>query len=296
MLSAGAILFLAVIQGATELFPVSSLGHAVVLPALLHLGFTYSDKDLVPVLTLLHLGTAGALLVLYREQWWRIIRGFVRAAIRGTIETSDERLAMMLVVGTIPTGIVGFFFVNQLTKLFGDPRAASAFLIVNAGILGGAEVFRRRDERRRPLREPGPEAAVVARHAEDDPGYAGVERLTIRTAVIVGACQIAALFPGISRSGVTMAAGLVAGLRHEEAARFAFLLATPIILSAGLLEVPNLSGSSSTLAIGAGAAVLAGVVSYVSARFLLRYLRFGRFDPFAYYCAALGAAGLVFIR
>ena len=305
MLSAGAILILAVIQGATELFPVSSLGHAVVVPALFHLGFRESDKDLVPILTLLHLGTAGALLVLYRDQWWRIIRGFVRAAIRGTIETSDERLAMMLVVGTIPTGIVGFFFVNQLSKLFGDPRAASAFLIVNAGILAGAEVFRRRDERRRNLQSPpgsttkisaNPEAAMVARHAEDDPGYIGIERLTIRTALIVGACQIAALFPGISRSGVTMAAGLVAGLRHEEAAHFAFLLATPIILSAGLLEVPNLSGNSSTLATGAGAAVLAGVVSYLSARFLLRYLRFGRLDPFAYYCAALGAAGLVFIR
>lgn len=304
MLSAGAILILAVIQGATELFPVSSLGHAVVVPALFHLGFAYADKDLVPILTLLHLGTAGALLVLYRNEWWRIIRGFVRAAIRGTIETGDERLAMMLVVGTIPTGLVGFFFVKQLTKLFGDPRAASVFLIVNAAILAGAEVFRRRDERRRRLEEPGttttvpanPEAALAPRHAEDDPGYIGVERLTIRTALIVGACQIAALFPGISRSGVTMAAGLVAGLRHEEAAKFAFLLATPIILSAGLLEVPNLSGSSSTLAIGAGAAVLAGVVSYLSARFLLRYLRFGRLDPFAYYCAALGAAGLVFIR
>ena len=303
MLTAGAILFLAVIQGATELFPVSSLGHAVVLPALFHLGFKYSDKDLVPILTLLHLGTAGALLVLYRHEWWRIIRGFVRAAIRGTIETGDERLAMMLVVGTIPTGIVGFFFVNQLTKLFGDPRAASAFLIVNAGILAGAELFRRRDERRRGVKPTPPiktsvpgELEAVARHKEDDPGYIGIDRLNLRTALIVGACQIGALFPGISRSGITMAAGLVAGLRHEEAAHFAFLLATPIILSAGLLEVPNLSGSSSTLAIGAGAAVLAGVVSYLSARFLLRYLRFGRLDPFAYYCAALGAAGLVFIR
>lgn len=299
MLGAGAILFLAALQGATELFPVSSLGHAVVVPALFHLGFKQSDPDLVPVLTLLHLGTAGALLILYRAEWWRIIRGFVTAALRGTIESSDERLAMMLVVGTIPTGVVGFFFVKPLTNLFGDPRASSAFLIVNAAILAGAEVFRRRDERRRRATVAGDSAVQglsPARHVAGDPGYTGVERLTLRTAVIVGACQIAALFPGISRSGVTMAAGLVAGLRHEEAARFAFLLATPIILAAGLLEVPNLSGSTSTLAIGAGAAVLAGVVSYASARFLLRYLRFGRLDPFAYYCAALGTAGLVFIR
>ena len=299
MLGAGAILFLAALQGATELFPVSSLGHAVVVPALFHLGFKQSDPDLVPILTLLHLGTAGALLVLYRDEWWRIIRGFVRAAIRGTIETSDERLAMMLVVGTIPTGVVGFFFVKQLSSLFGDPRASSAFLIVNAGILAGAEYFRRRDERRRRDAQATSESTgltPVTRHVAGDPGYTGVERLSLRTAVIVGACQMAALFPGISRSGVTMAAGLVAGLRHEEAARFAFLLATPIILSAGLLEVPSLNGSGSTLAIGAAGAVLAGVVSYLSARFLLRYLRFGRLDPFAYYCAALGTAGLVFIR
>jgi undecaprenyl-diphosphatase len=299
MLSAGAILFLAALQGATELFPVSSLGHAVVVPALFHLGFRESDPDLVPILTLLHLGTAAALLILYSDEWWRIIRGFVRAAIRGTIESPDERLAMMLVVGTIPTGVVGFFFVKPLSNLFGNPRASSAFLIVNAAILAGAEVFRRRDERHRRITEPADTVAPITggtRHVAGDPGYAGVERLTLRTAVIVGACQIAALFPGISRSGVTMAAGLVAGLRHEEAAHFAFLLATPIILAAGLLEVPNLGGSSSTLAIGAGAAVLAGVVSYISARFLLRYLRVGRLDPFAYYCAALGTAGLVFIR
>lgn len=300
MLSAGLILFLAALQGATELFPVSSLGHAVVVPALFHLNVKQSDPALVPLLTLLHLGTAAALLILYRAQWWRIVHGFLRAAIRGTVETSDERLAMMLVVGTIPTGIIGFFFVKPLSKLFGDPRAASAFLIVNAAMLAGAEVFRRRDERRRLRLADAPSTAPTAiassQHTEGDPGYVGIERITLRTALIVGACQIAALFPGISRSGITMAAGLVAGLRHEEAARFAFLLATPIILAAGLLEVPNLGSDAPTLGIGVAAAVLAGVVSYVSARFLLRYLRFGRLDPFAYYCAALGAAGLVFIR
>lgn len=300
MLSTGLILFLAALQGATELFPVSSLGHAVVIPALFHLNVNQSDPALVPLLTLLHLGTAAALLILYRQQWWRIIRGFVRAAIRGTVENADEHLAMMLVVGTIPTGIIGFFFVKQLSSLFGDPRAAAAFLIVNAAILAGAEVFRRRDERRRrgETAAPGatPDVTPGGQHAEGDPGYLGIERLTLRTALLVGACQIAALFPGISRSGVTMAAGLVAGLRHEEAARFAFLLATPIILAAGLLEVPSLGSDAPTLGIGIAAAVIAGVVSYLSARFLLRYLRFGRLDPFAYYCAALGAAGLIFIR
>ena len=291
MLGAGLILFLAVLQGATELFPVSSLGHAVVIPPLFHINFTESDPAFVPVLTLLHLGTAGALIVLYRNEWWRIVRGFVRAAVRGTIETPDERLAMMLVVGTIPTGLVGFFALKPLTSLFGNPRASAAFLIVNGGILAGAELFRRRDERRR---RATPSTGV--RHELGDPGYEGVEHLNLRTALIVGACQIAALLPGISRSGVTMAAGLVAGLRHQEAAHFAFLLATPIILAAGLLEVPSLGSDAPTLGVGIGAAVLSGVVAYVSARFLLRYLRIGRLDPFAYYCAALGVAGLVLIR
>ena len=291
MLGAGLILFLAVLQGATELFPVSSLGHAVVIPPLFHINFRESDPAFVPVLTLLHLGTATALIVLYRWDWWRIVRGFVRAAIRGTVETPDERLAMMLVVGTIPTGLVGFFALKPLTSLFGNPRASSAFLIVNAGILAGAEVFRRRDERRR--RAAG---AATVRHAEDDPAYAGVEHLNLRTALFVGACQIAALLPGISRSGVTMAGGLVAGLRHQEAARFSFLLATPIILAAGLLEVPTLGPDAPTLGLGVGAAALSGVVAYLSARFLLRYLRIGRLDPFAYYCAALGVAGLVLIH
>ena len=290
MLGTGLILFLAALQGATELFPVSSLGHAVVIPPLFHVGFRESDPAFVPVLTMLHLGTATALILLYRGQWWRIVCGFVRAAYRGRIETPDERLAMLLVVGTIPTGLVGFFFVRQLTDLFGNPRASAAFLIVNGAILAGAEVFRRRAERRRRA------AAAPARHESGDPEYSGVEGLTLRAALVVGACQIGALFPGISRSGVTMAAGLLAGLRHQEAARFAFLLATPIILAAGLLEVPNLGSDAPTAGVAVAAAVLSGAVAYVSARFLLRYLRFGRLDPFAWYCAAVGAAGLVLIR
>ena len=130
----------------------------------------------------------------------------------------------------------------------------------------------------------------------DDPAYEQIEGLSLRTTVIVGFFQAGALIPGISRSGITMAAGLVAGLRHEEAARFSFLLATPIILAAGLFELPDLGSDAPTLLVAIGAAALAGVVAYASARFLLRYLRSGRLDPFAYYCAALGVAGLIFIH
>ena len=291
MLSAGVVFFLAALQGLTELFPVSSLGHAVVVPPLVGLNFRETDPAFVPVLTLLHLGTAGALLVLYRRDWARIIAGFFRAAVHGRIDDPDQRMAIMLVVGTVPTGVIGLLLQNPLKSLFGDPRAASAFLIVNGGILFAAEMFRRRDERRREAAS----AAVLA-HEVGDPQYARIEGLSLRTALFVGAFQAGALLPGISRSGITMAAGLVAGLRHEEAARFSFLLATPIILAAGLLEVPSLGTDGPTALVAIGAAVVSGLVAYASARFLLRYLRLGRLDPFAYYCAALGVAGLVLIH
>jgi undecaprenyl-diphosphatase len=291
VLSAGLILFLAALQGVTELFPVSSLGHAVVVPPLIGLNFRETDPAFVPVLTVLHLGTAGALLFLYRRDWARIIAGFFRAAVRGRIDDPDQRLAIMLVVGSVPAGIIGLLLQDPLKSLFGDPRLASALLILNGGILFAAEMFRRRDERRRAAA-----SAPVLAHEEGDPEFARIEGLSLRTTVIVGIFQAGALLPGISRSGITMAAGLVAGLRHEEAARFSFLLATPIILAAGLLELPTLSSDAPTAIVAIGAAIVAGVVAYASARFLLRYLRLGRLDPFAYYCAALGAAGLVFIH
>jgi undecaprenyl-diphosphatase len=291
MLSAGLIFFLAALQGVTELFPVSSLGHAVVVPPLIGLNFQESSPAFVPVLAVLHLGTAGALLFLYRRDWVRIVAGFFRAAAKGRIDGPDQRLAIMLIVGSVPAGIIGFLLQDPLKSLFANPRLAAVFLIVNGGILFAAEMFRRRDERRRAVGD-----APVLGHEEDDPAYEQIEGLSLRTSVFVGIFQAGALIPGISRSGITMAAGLVAGLRHEEAARFSFLLATPIILAAGLFELPDLGSDAPTLLVAIAAAAIAGVVAYLSARFLLRYLRSGRLDPFAYYCAALGVAGLVFIH
>jgi undecaprenyl-diphosphatase len=280
----GLIIFLAALQGATELFPVSSLGHAVVVPALFNLGVDPAAPSFVPFLALLHIGTGVALVVLYREQWVGIVRGFVVASVRGRIETPDERLAMLLLVGTIPAGLVGVVLESPLKNLFAQPRIAAAFLVANGAILAGAELLRRRSER------------ASSTPTERESRFGTVEQMTFLRAGLVGAFQVLALLPGISRSGVTMAGGLVAGLRHTEAVRFAFLLATPIILAAGVLEVPQLPGSGAPIGMYVVGAVVAGVIAYASARFLVRYFQVGRLDPFAGYCAVLGVSALIILR
>jgi undecaprenyl-diphosphatase len=282
-------LFIGLLQGATELFPVSSLGHAVIVPSLLHWGFNQSSPTFLPFLVLLHLGTATALLILYRDEWVRIIAGFFRAALRGRIEGPDERMAMLLAVGTIPGGAVGELFIKPLTANFGRPVLAAAMLIVNGGILLGAELLRRRSERSNASRE------------EQENDFKEADQISFKAALIVGFAQIAALVPGISRSGVTMAGGLVAGLRHQEAAKFSFLLATPIIAAAGVLEVPQLfqqkeALGAGTLGVYVAAAVLAGIAAYASARFLIRYFESGRLDPYGWYCVAAGAISLILLR
>jgi undecaprenyl-diphosphatase len=280
--------FLGLLQGATELFPVSSLGHAVVIPTLLHWSYKQSDPTFLPFLVLLHLGTAGALLILYWHDWVRIVRGFFTAAVRGRIESADERLAMLLVVGTVPTGLVGVFFQKQLQGLFASPRVAASFLIVNGALLLGFELLRRRAERRARLESKD--------RAEQEESFADVNQLSYRAAALVGLCQVLALFPGISRSGVTMGGGLLAGLRHQEAARFSFLLATPIIAAAGVLEVPELLHPGVPIASYLVGAVLAGLAAYGSARFLIRYFRSGRLDPYGWYCLAVGIGALLLLR
>jgi undecaprenyl-diphosphatase len=284
--STGLVIFLAVLQGATELFPVSSLGHAVVVPALLNLGVDTSASSFVPFLAFLHIGTGVALVVLYRDQWWRIVRGFVTASVRGRIDNAEERLAMLLVVGTIPAGVIGFLLEKSLKSLFAHPRLAAIFLVVNGAVLAGAELLRRRDERRR----------GAGGQAEREERFGTIEQLSFARAGLVGFFQVFALLPGISRSGVTMAGSLVAGLRHGEAVRFAFLLATPIILAAGILEVPQLPGSGAPFGLYTVGAALAGLIAYASARFLIRYFEIGRLDPFAAYCAILGVIGLIVLH
>lgn len=275
------------LQGATELFPVSSLGHAVLVPSLLRWSFKQSDPSFVPFLVLLHLGTATALLVLYRSQWVAIVRGFFTAAIRGSIATDSERLAILLMVGTLPAAVLGVYLENRIKALFASPAEAAAFLIVNGFVMLGAELLRRRAERR---------AEVHGKtRAEQEERFTDASHISFWAAALVGACQGLAFIPGISRSGVTIAGGLLAGLRHDEAARFSFLLATPVILGAGLVEVPLLFSAGVPVGEYVTGAVLSGIAAYASARFLLRYFRSGRLDPYGWYCIAAGVVSLALL-
>jgi undecaprenyl-diphosphatase len=281
-------LFMGLLQGASELFPVSSLGHAVLVPSLLRWSFKQSDPSFVPFLVLLHLGTAAALLIIYREQWVAIIRGFFTAAIRGEMKTDAERLAMLLLVGTIPAAILGVFLESRIKSLFASPYEAAAFLTVNGALMLGFEQLRRRVERRAVLSADS--------RTEQEAHFSQAERISFRAAALVGACQAFAFLPGISRSGITIGGGLLAGLRHQEAARFSFLLATPVILGAGVVEVPQLFSSGVPLGEYLAAAVLSGIAAYASARFLLRYFRSGRLDPYGWYCIAAGLASLALLH
>jgi undecaprenyl-diphosphatase len=272
-------LITAIVQGVTELFPVSSLGHAVILPRLLHWGFSEDDPSFLPFLVVLHLGTAAALLVYFWRDWWEIVSAFFGA---GSPKERRERwrLLWLIVVATIPAVIVGAGLEKILRHLFGSPQTAAAFLIVNGAILFAAERLRRR-------------AAGIGTAID----------MSWRTALLIGFWQCLALIPGISRSGATMVGGLLGGLQHKEAARFSFLIATPIILGAAVLEVPHFlhhqaaSGGFGPMVWVAG--IVAGITAYASIAFLMRY--FGRhdfeaLDPFAYYCVAAGAIALVLFQ
>src|SRR5438067_2354679 len=272
-------LVLALLQGVTELFPVSSLGHTVILPKLLRWNVNQADPTFLPFVVLLHVGTATALLIYFWRDWVGIVKAVVGSAIAGRLQgTPEERLGWRWILATIPVGLVGTLFQKQVQSLFANPRAAAAFLIVNGVIMFIGERLRRR--------------AVMA-----EEGRTPLDRLPMRTAVGVGSAQILALLPGISRSGSSMVAGLLANLTHEAAARFSFMLATPVILGAGVLKIPDLFTAAGRphLALYLSGGVVAGAAAYISVAYLMRYFRVGRLDPFAIYCAAFGILSLILL-
>lgn len=316
---------LGLLQGVTELFPISSLGHSVLVPAWIggswqHLVTENSstqsgESPYLAFIVALHVATALALLAFYWRDWVRIIRALAETLRTRRIETSTQRLAWLLVVATIPVGITGLALEHTFRTLFAKPLAASVFLTINGLILFGAERLRRQAETRGTERSAqipvatavyasaGPQApGEPIRHASaappQVPGTAGnrrLETLGFKEAGIIGLFQTLALLAGISRSGVSMAAGLLRGLDHEDAAKFSFLLATPVILAAGVLKLPTLAGPAGVhihgqVIVGFFAA---GIAAYLSVRFLTRYFTTRTLTPFAIYCLLGGAISTV---
>lgn len=285
---------LGLLQGVSELFPVSSLGHTVLFPTLFgwHTVVQMQSKPESPWLAfvvMLHVGSALGLLAYFWRDWVQIIGAFFRSLARRRIETPTERLAWLIVVASIPAGVFGIALEHPLRVALAKPAAAAYFLMVNGVILLSAEALRRRSAVR----------AVVAAHATVPSGQAEHERparrldtLDFREAGIIGVAQSSALIAGISRDGVCMTAGLARGLNHEDSARFAFLLATPIILAAGVYKLPDLTGSQGQGVRGVAvvACICAAVAAVFSVAFLMRWFKTRTLRPFGVYCLLFGAA------
>jgi undecaprenyl-diphosphatase len=290
-------LVVGLLQGVSELFPVSSLGHSVLLPAVIggrwqrDLDVSSPESPYLAFIVGLHVATAIALLIFFWRDWVRIIGGFLTSIRDRRIRTADQRLAWLLVLATIPVGLTGLLLEHTFRTVLGKPWPAASFLVANGVVLAVGERLRRSAPQR---------VAVSAAAGEPDPADVPddvasdrrLSRLGFGEGTLIGAAQILALLPGISRSGITMVAGLIRGLSHEDAARFSFLLATPVILAAGVLKVPDLFGP---LGAGIHGQVLAGsVTSFVSAylavRFLTRYFHTRTLMPFAIYCTLAGTA------
>jgi len=327
------------IQGVTELFPVSSLGHNVLIPALIggnwarDLNVAAPESPYLAFIVGLHVATAIALLIYFWRDWVRIIRGFfsslrqfarpAEGTARWMLQSPDEQLAWLIILATIPVGLAGLAFEHVFRVIFGRPAYAAVFLIINGLILLAGERFRRRAsleaeeqiaaEREYALAGAGGGSARSypgrARHAasrrdprleEMDNALESDERLSgmgYGEAVIIGSAQVLALLAGISRDGVTMVAGMARGLSREDAARFAFLLATPVILAAGALKIPDLmgplgNGIHGQVVVGS---VLSGVGAYVSVKYLVRYFQTRTLTPFGIYCIVAGFASIAYL-
>jgi len=280
------VIFLALLQGVTELFPISSLGHTVILPGLFGWGNLYQnhacggESCFLPIIVALHLGTAIALIIYYWRNWLQVGRSVISIAQhRGIRKGTDDWVSWLIIVGTIPAVVIGAALQNPLEKLFASPLVAATFLVVNGSVLFLGEALRRRSEANFNALSP----------KEREAHFRTLSSLSWKEALIVGSAQALALIPGFSRSGTTMAAGLGVRMTYLDAARFSFLLGTPVIFGAAVLKLPKLlhQPTSVLLMIVVGV-VISGVAAYLSTMFLEKYFEKGRVDPFAYYCWAAG--------
>jgi len=300
-------IIIGLVQGITELFPVSSLGHTVLVPS--WIGGTWAtlvrqeseaESPYLAFVVGLHLATAVVLIGFYFREWVRLVAGFFRSLARRRVVTDEERLAWLIVVATVPVGALGVIFEHEFRVLFAKPVAAAAFLMVNGVILLTGEINRRRHEK-------APVTSAVLAHdvprrfrdrrivAMDEAAETELSKIGLVSAAVIGATQALALLAGISREGVAMVGGLYRGLTNENAMRFSFLLSTPVILAAGALKIPDLLGP---LGAGVRPEIVAGslaavVTSLFSVVFLSRYFKTRTLLPFAAYSLVFGLASVI---
>jgi undecaprenyl-diphosphatase len=282
---------LGVLQGATELFPISSLGHTVLFPTLFRwhnivLWQSQPESPWLAFVVMLHVGSAVGLLIYFWRQWVAIIGAFFRTLVKRRIETPTERLAWLIICATIPVGILGLLLEHTVRTALAKPLAAAFFLVVNGCMLLAAERYRRRAE----VRE------LAEREGLNPEGGRRLETLELKEAGIIGVAQSTALIAGISRDGVVMTAGLVRGLDNADAAHFSFLLATPPILAAGLLKFSDLTGPHGNGVRGPAiiAAISAAITAIITVHFLTKYFKSGNLRPFGIYCIVFGIFMILF--
>jgi len=272
-------IILGLLQGLTELFPISSLGHSVIIPSVLGWNIKQDDPYFITFLVATHLATATVLLLFFWKDWWNVAKGLARSFMAREIKPNDTyaKLGWLLVVATVPAGIMGLLLQDQLRQLFATAQIAAAFLIINGIVLFSAERLRRRK---------------ATKHEENESDV-NIAKLSWTAAIGIGLAQAGALIPGISRSGSSMAGGLLAGLDNADAARFSFLLATPIIGAAAVLKLPELFQPAARPVLQATVigALCAAVAAYVSVRFLVKYFETRNLNIYASYCVL---AGIVF--
>ena len=278
-------LIIGALQGLTELFPISSLGHSVILPQLFGWHIQQNDQNFLTFLVATHFATALVLFGFFWRDWVAILQGLWRIVTTRKIDAHDTygKLALLLVVGTVPAGIIGIALDKTITNLLGSAEIAAVFLVINGFILLGAEKMRKRVRFNRI--KPGTDSDR------------GIARLSVKQALGVGTAQAAALIPGISRSGSSMAGGLVAGLNNEDAARFSFLLATPVIGGAALIKLPHLLSHqvASFRGVFLVGAIAAAIAAFISVKFLVKYFETKRLTPFGWYCIVAGVGYFILL-
>jgi undecaprenyl-diphosphatase len=274
---------LGILQGISELFPISSLGHSILLPHILGWNIDQNANYFLSFLVATHFATAVVLFFFYWSDWMRIISGILRSVrLRKIASDPDATLGWLLIVGTVPAGIIGVLFQKKVQELFTAPLYVAAFLTLNGVLLLIADLLRKRSKRRAGVLDADERLAA---------------ELSWRQSTGVGVMQVLALLPGFSRTGSTIAGGLMVGLAHEDALRFSFLLATPIIAAAAALKLPILIASRNGRAIETAllGAACAAIAAYFSVKFLTKYFKTRTLLPFAIYCLLTGAVTMALL-